>query len=303
MTGGRYYFLSLGIFMSAQALGTAASAPNAAARHNLVFGWQGVSYVLENCLQSPACVGSDRKLIESLAEKLRLPFDRQPVFIFYRDPNSDFCLKSRDVYVSSRIWLSAIQVCEPRLYDLSSKAPLWSPQVSLMEMTELAFLKATPLDESRVAELATRIVELSALRLSDRRLNERSLEQLRLVSLEDAESSEMPFSKLMTPQNEYSFNRLAESDQPCEKNYGSLTTKVSLKKATWSLPGSVERSGWTMVSGWSDAIVECKFGANTSLYRGRYEWRFDFVYRSANRYDGERFSSRFRDLVAISPTR
>lgn len=269
------------------------------ARQNLVFGWDSVPRLVERCLGSVECQGSDRELLESLREALQGSEASQPEFVFYSEPTSPFCLSSRDVYSTNRVWSSAIRVCDPRLYHPETNAPLWSPEVALIEMSELALLKSSLADEIVISDLATRMAELSGVRVQMQRQAIKEFRGLRILTLEDRDSTDVLVSSLLAPNWKQNLLELARDGKPCE-TLGAETVEVSLKRPRWTGGGFVVGEA-SFGAGMADAVVDCSTGASTFVLKGSFTWRMDFQYEEPLRYTDLRSSIKFEDLRTVSP--
>ncbi|MEO5668747.1 MAG: hypothetical protein ABIR96_11865 [Bdellovibrionota bacterium] len=282
----------------------AASSPaplfDSSARQNLLFGWNAIPQLLERCLASSVCAGTDRRMMEDLLRGFRLPADTQPAFVFVQDRDSEFCRNNRDVYGTDRIWSAPIKVCEPRLYEAVSGAPLWSAEVAVNEMMELAFLKSSPLDENVVADITTRIVELSNFEVRELRYPLEGLEALRLVSISDPDRDDMGFAMLLAPGMSYDIVASAWAVSPCELK-GGVTKNITLGRPHWNSDGQIDGYGAASISGSAEAVVGCLEQGHDVSYAALLQWSLSFDLRAPTIYENPRFSADFQNLRVVSP--
>jgi hypothetical protein len=303
MFGGRHFTWGLGLLVPVCALqASSSSAPSdARARQNLLFAWSAVPVLVEACLNSSTCVGADRKILESVLAASKLPAAQQPQVIFFPDRESDFCVHSRDVYGTDRIWSAPIRVCEPRLYDPATLEPLWNSEVALLEMSEVAFLKGTPLDDNTVSDLATRLVELNTLRLKEFRHPMPELAAIRVLGIEQPELKEVAMARVMTPQTQFDLVEALGSAHPCETYYDSRTVGFSVRDLQFAEGGSFSAGSWSNVPLVSDTFIDCAADGRVQSYRGKVRWDLSFRWVSPTQFDQESFSIDLKGFRLVGP--
>jgi hypothetical protein len=300
MSGAKFLVRLAAWLMPATLVASGLGVSETRARQNLLFGWNAVPRLLQSCLRSTECTGSDRKLLENVLGLFLLPIDKSPAFVFHSDRESEFCQRSRDVYATERAWAAPVHVCEPRLYDFVTGEPLWSAYVALLEMTETAFLKSTPLDEGTLSDLSTRVVELNSLQLYDRRSPLEGLEGLRLLSLENPDTLAMDQGQLLTPHAGFDLYTSAWAAKPCEA-LGGETQLITLKRPNWGATDVVGTDGRGHISGSHEILVDCLFGGEARVYRGRYDWRLKFKLTHPLVFEELELVSDFKDLSLVGP--
>jgi hypothetical protein len=300
MSGANTLLRLAGWLLPAMLMASGLEGSDTRARQNLLFGWNAVPRLLQSCLRSSDCTGSDRRLLENVLGLFQSQIDESPPFIFHSDSASEFCQRSRDVYGTERIWSAPVHVCEPRLYDSVSRDLLWSSDVALLEMTETALLKATPLDEGTLSDLSTRLVELNSLQLYERRLPLEGLEGLRLLSLESLDTLVMDQGQVLTPHAGFDLYTSAWVAKPCE-GLGGETLRVALKRPSWGATDVVGTGGRGHISGSHEALVDCLVGGETRVYRGRYDWSLRFKLMHPLVFEELELVSDFKDLGLVGP--
>ncbi len=240
---------------------------DATARQNLLFSWKVIPHFSGVCLSRPDCVLEDGKSLELLLEAYRQPEEKQPKFVFHSRPEGEFCLKNREVYVSTRTWSSTVRVCEPKLFDAQGRL-LWPMGVSLIEMAELALVKATFTSEETLAHLATRLSEVAGLEIREERVSLESYSGFRFLFLQDG--STLREYILYSPTREFDFRKTLTSLNPCARVDGEgVFLDITSAQVSTEAQGT---SDIPILSGRGRWMAGCKFKEELRSIRGDWTW-------------------------------
>lgn len=168
------------------------------ALQNLQFALSSLPLLVNRCLDIPLCVASSEASLLNL--KTTLESAPTPSFRVHRSLESDFCRNSREAFVSDSMWEAPIDVCLPKLVDPMTSLPRWSVQEAVVEIAELALMKASSDASIDQSETATHLAELTGYRFIEKWNHQEGFEHLRVLSVELLEGSQI-FKIFVSSQN------------------------------------------------------------------------------------------------------